>query len=71
MLEALSSYEWIVLLTGLVGVYFKLNNDMLKVKSRLMVLERSETEVKKMLQSLLDAVNDIKLLLAEHGIKSK
>ena len=71
MLEALSSYEVIMLLAGLVGVYMKLNSDVLKLKSRVLVLERSETEVQKMLKDLLTAVNDIKILLAEHGIKSK
>ena len=71
MLEALSSYEGIMLLAGLVGVYMKLNSDVLKLKSRVLVLERSETEVQKMLKDLLTAVNDIKILLAEHGIKAK
>jgi hypothetical protein len=71
MLEALSSYEVIMLLAGLVGVYMKLNSDVLKLKSRVLVLERSETEVQKMLKDLLTAVNDIKILLAEHGIKAK
>ena len=71
MLEALSSYEVIVLLTGIVGVYMKLNSDVLKLKSRVMVLEKNDAEVQKMLKDLLTAVNDIKILLAEHGIKAK
>ena len=71
MLEALSSYEVIVLVAGLLGVYMKLNSDVLKLKSRVMVLEKNDTDVQKMLKDLLTAVNDIKILLAEHGIKAK
>lgn len=68
-MEFLSGYEVITLVGGLIGVYMKLNNDVLKLKSRVMVLEKNDTEVQKMLSSLLDAVHEIKLILAENGIK--
>jgi hypothetical protein len=68
-MEFLSGYEVITLIAGLIGVYFKLNNDVLKLKSRVMVLEKNDTQVQEMLSSLLEAVNEIKLILAENGIK--
>ncbi len=68
MLEALTQYELIVLLAGLIGVYIKLNADTLKLKGRVETLEKSDNEVKGMLTSLLEAVNEVKILLATHGI---
>jgi hypothetical protein len=68
MLEALTQYELIVLLAGLIGVYIKLNADTLKLKGRVETLEKSDNEVKGMLTSLLQAVNEVKILLATHGI---
>lgn len=68
MLEALTQYEMIVLVAGLVGVYIKLNADTLKLKGRVETLEKSDNEVKQMLSTLLEAVNEIKILLAHHGI---
>jgi len=71
MLEALTQYELIVLLAGLIGVYIKLNADTLKLKGRVETLEKSDNEVKGMLTSLLEAVNEVKILLATHGITKK
>ena len=68
MFEALSNYETIVLVTGLIGVYIKLNSDALKLRGRVESLEKSDGDVKTMLTTLLDAVNEIKILLAQHGI---
>jgi hypothetical protein len=50
-------------------VYIKLNADVLKLKGRVGGLEKTNTEVKDMLTTLLTAVNELKLLLATHGIK--
>ena len=69
MIETLTQYEVICLLGGLIGVYVKLNSDVLKLKGRVESLEKSDGEVKDMLTTLLTAVNDVKLLLATHGIK--
>ena len=68
MFEALSNYETIVLLTGLIGVYIKLNSDSLKLRGRVEGLEKSDNDVKSMLTTLLDSVNEIKILLAHYGI---
>ena len=69
MLETLTQYEVICLLGGLIAVYVKLNAEVLKLKARVRTLEQTNTEVKDMLTSLLTAVNEVKLLLATHGIK--
>ena len=69
MLETLTQYEVIVLIGGLIAVYIKLNADILKLKGRVGSLEKTNTEVKDMLTTLLTAVNEVKILLATHGIK--
>ena len=69
MFETLTQYEVITLAGALNGVYVKLNADVLKLKGRVLTLERSDSEVKDMLNTLLTAVNEVKLLLAHHGIK--
>ena len=69
MLETLTQYEVICLLGGLIAVYVKLNSEVLKLKARVRNLEETNTEVKDILTCLLTAVNEVKLLLATHGIK--
>lgn len=69
MFESLTQYEVLTLLAGLIGVYVKLNADALKLKGRVITLEQRESEVKDMLTTLLNAVNELKILLATHGIK--
>ena len=49
--------------------FYGINTDVLKLKGRVESLEKSDGEVKDMLTTLLTAVNDVKLLLATHGIK--
>ncbi|MBN37737.1 MAG: hypothetical protein CMI29_04655 [Opitutae bacterium] len=69
MLDTLTQYEMLCLVGGLIGVYVKLNADVLKLKGRVESLEKSDGEVKEMLTTLLNAVNEVKILLATHGIK--
>jgi len=69
MFESLTQYEVLTLLAGLIGVYVKLNADVLKLKGRVITLEQRDSEVKDMLTTLLNAVNELKILLATHGIK--
>ena len=69
MFESLSQYEVLTLVAGLIGVYVRLNADVLKLKGRILTLEKSDSEVKDMLTTLLSAVNELKILLATHGIK--
>jgi hypothetical protein len=50
-------------------VYVKLTQEVHKLKSRIIALEKTETEVKGMLTDLLTAVQEIKILLAQQGIR--
>lgn len=68
ILETLTQYEVITLAGALIGVYFKLNSDVLKLKGRVQTLEKSDNEVKDMLNTLLTAVNEVKILLAKNGM---
>jgi|TARA_R110000765_G_scaffold357150_1_gene447248 hypothetical protein len=55
--------------TGILGTYIKMSNDLTKIKSRVYYLERQEGEVKNLLKELCEGMQDIKILLAEKGIK--
>ena len=55
--------------SGILATYIKMQNEIVKIKSRLHSLEKQETKVQQTLDVLLDGVNDIKLLLAKKGIE--
>lgn len=62
-------FEILTISGALIGVYVKLSTEVGKLKSRITMLEKQEGEVKQMLTNLVEAVQEIKLLLAGQGIK--
>jgi hypothetical protein len=68
-MDTLTLFEIVTLALGLVGVYVKLTQELHKLKSRIISLEKTEGEVKAMLNELLAAVQEIKILLAGQGIR--
>jgi len=55
--------------TGILGTWVRMTNDVTKIKARVYSLEKQEGEVKSLLKELCEGMHDIKLLLAEKGIK--
>lgn len=68
-MDNLSTFELITLAASIIGVYVKLTGEVGKLKSRVVALEKTEGEVKTMLNELLVAVQEIKILLAGQGIR--
>ena len=68
-MDTLTAFEVISLAASIVGVYVKLTEEVGKLQSRVIALEKTETEVKGMLTELLASVQEIKLLLAKKGIE--
>lgn len=68
-MDTLTTFELLTLGASIIGVYVKLTQEMGKLKSRVIALEKTETEVKALLGELLNNVQEIKLLLAEKGIR--
>lgn len=68
-MDNLSTFELITLAASIIGVYVKLTGEVGKLKSRVVALEKTEGEVKALLGELLNNVQEIKLLLAEKGIR--
>ena len=68
-MDTLTAFEVISLAASIVGVYVKLTQEVSKLQSRVIALEKKETEVKGMLTELLASVQEIKLLLAKKGIE--
>mgnify|MGYP003664852430 CR=1 FL=1 len=54
---------------GVLGTWIKLTNEVTKIKASLFSLEKQEGEVKSLLKELCEGMQDIKILLAEQGIK--
>mgnify|MGYP003648140531 FL=1 len=54
---------------GILGTWIRMTNDVTKIKARIFSLEKQEGEVKTLLKELCEGMQDIKLLLAEKGIK--
>ena len=68
-MDTMTLFEILTLAAALVGVYVKLTQELAKLKSRIISLEKTEGEVKAMLNELLTAVQEIKILLAGPGIR--
>ena len=68
-MDTLTTFELLTLGASIIGVYVKLTQEVGKLKSRVVALEKTEGEVKQMLTELLTSVQEIKLLLAEKGIR--
>jgi len=60
--------QFIVLLGGGVSAWIKINNDVTVLKSRIINLEKKESATDKKLDLLMEAVQEIKILLAKKGI---
>ena len=66
--EMLSMYELLIVAGSLIGVYVKMNTEINKMKSRIFVVEQSNSEIADMLKKLHQDLNEIKLLLARKQI---
>jgi hypothetical protein len=69
MPNAISLFELLTLAGALIGVYFKLQTEVGKLKGRIAMLEKQELQVMNMLEKLVTSVDELKILLAQKGIK--
>jgi hypothetical protein len=67
--DTITIFEILTLAGALIGVYFKMLTEVGKLKGRIAMLERQEATVMNMLEKLVVSVEEIKLLLAQKGIK--
>ena len=65
----ITQYELLILAGGLLGTVFKFQRDYTVLTARVVALEKHENEVKDLLRHLCEGRQEIKLLLAEKGIK--
>ena len=64
----ITQYELIMLALALVGTVFKFHADYTKLSSRVYNIEQDCKEYKEDVKQLLQAVQDIKLLLAKNKV---
>ena len=69
MSSTITLFEILTLAGALIGVYFKLQTEIGKLKGRIAMLERQEATVMNMLEKLVTSVDEIKILLAQKGIQ--
>ncbi len=65
----ITQYELIMLALGLVGTVFKFHGDYTKLSVRVKNIEHDCREYKEDVKQLLQAVQDIKLLLAKNKVE--
>jgi|TARA_R100000231_G_scaffold34933_1_gene30948 hypothetical protein len=65
----LTQYEILAVIGALVATWVKHKVDYSKLEAKVMVLESDNAEFKKDLKILIDAVQEIKLLLAKNQVQ--
>mgnify|MGYP003112891336 CR=1 FL=1 len=65
----LTQYEIIVIIGALIGTWVKHKVDYSKLEAKVTVLESDNAEFKKDLKTLIEAVQEIKLLLAKNQVQ--
>ena len=71
MIEQLTTgmiLEFIILLSGGIGAWVKINQQVMVLKSRILNLEKKEESMDKKLDQLMEAVQELKILLAKAGL---
>ncbi len=69
MSSTITLFEVLTLAGAIVGIYFKLQTEIGKLKGRIAMLEKQELQVMSMLEKLMNSVDELKLLLAQKGMK--
>jgi hypothetical protein len=65
----LTQYEIILIIGALIGTWVKQKVDYSKLEARVVALETDNQEFKRDLKALLEAVQEVKLLLAKNQVQ--
>ena len=64
MSSTITLFEILTVAAALVGIYFKMQTEVGKLKGRIAMLEKQELQIMAMLEKLVDAVDELKTLVA-------
>ena len=64
MSSTITIFEILTIAAALVGIYFKMQTEVGKLKGRIAMLEKQELQIMGMLEKLVDAVDELKILVA-------
>lgn len=64
MSSTITLFEILTIAAALVGIYFKMQTEVGKLKGRIAMLEKQELQIMAMLEKLVDAVDELKILVA-------
>jgi len=71
MIEQLTTgmiLEFVILVSGGIGAWVKINQQVMVLKARIINLEKKEESMDRKLDLLMDAVQELKILLAKSGM---
>lgn len=69
MSSTITLFEILTVAAALVGIYFKMQTEVGKLKGRIAMLEKQELQVMGMLEKLMNSVDELKILFAQKGMK--
>ena len=64
MSSTITLFEILTIAAALVGIYFKMQTEVGKLKGRIAMLEKQELQIMAMLEKLVDAVDELKIIVA-------
>lgn len=69
MMEEITIYQWLVIAVGFVGTWVKFQIDYAKLKSKVDYLENDSDSFKKDFRLIMEAIQEIKILLAKNKVE--
>ena len=68
-MEEITIYQWLVIAVGFVGTWVKFQIDYAKLKSKVDYLENDSDSFKKDFRLIMEAIQEIKILLAKNKVE--
>lgn len=68
-MEEITNYQWLVIAIGFVGTWVKFQIDYTSLKSKVDYLERDSSSFKRDFKEIMEAIQEIKLLLAKNKVE--
>ena len=69
MMEEITMYQWFAIIAGFLGTWIKFQIDYTALKSKVEYLEKDSNSFKEDFKSLMEAIQEIKLLLAKNKVE--
>ena len=68
-MEDITMYQWFAIITAFLGTWIKFQIDYTALKSKVEYLEKDSSSFKEDFKSIMEAIQEIKLLLAKNKVE--